>query len=182
MIKSADELRETLKRYEYDEPVEPLSRIPSEAIRQALGDMRHVISRGAYIDLDTFGLANGGCTVCYAGGVLLARGYFTANADRAYTSHVFFQIDYPIRLASELFLNHSEADNIADCFNDARLGRFISLLCREGLDRAAAKRLQLEMYGAVPKREFAGALTPEGLEDMCQYLNAVADWLEAQGH
>lgn len=185
MIKSEQELRNRLLPFEYANPEQqpiPLSKVPSEALRQAVADVRHVVAKGACINMAQYGRVNGSCDVCFAGAVLLARGYYGCHVAAAYKDHwSSFRHDDSFSLTSAELWSDPEADNISESFNDARAGDFVRLLCRGGIALPEAVKLNREL-GRHFTIDYDGALLDEEVEQLCTTMLAVAEFLAASGH
>lgn len=174
MLDSVEELKEKLKAYEYEHP-EPLSRIPSVALRQAVADLHFVVQRGAVIDMGDFGSINGQCRVCLAGAVLLARGYYGRQANKAVVRR-----NGAVDLWNSGIWADSELNSIAAAFDHARLGLFVPLLHFCGVNIVAARELQQQLCDARLCDSFAAAPADDS-EELCSTLLAVADFLKARG-
>lgn len=189
MIHSAEELKEKLKHFEYESP-EPISKVPSVALRQAVADVRKVVAAGATIDMAHWGQINGQCAVCCAGAVLLARGYYGKLAAVAFRVR---DIDLDVVPDDTLTSDsrtidlrpitdaNAEVRDIANAFNGARHGVFGSLLRRGGLNRATANAISWRI-ARLGCRRYDGQLDAEAIEALCTQLNAVADFLEKEGY
>lgn len=200
-----------LKHFEYENPV-PLSRKPSEAIRQAIADVRHVVSKQATVQLSSWGeLTDEGkgqvnCHVCLAGAVLLARGYFGRRADRRAALPVadvrpgcrYYAMPVHASIMREEDTDATEVEDIACSFNNLRLGLIMPLLRRARLPEndvtaSIAVLASRAFHGhdiANPVKEAMvvngstayRTLSDASVEALLTKLNRVADYLESQGH
>jgi hypothetical protein len=179
----AAQLQERLRQFEIDQP-EPLSLVPSIALRQVVQDIRHVTARGAEINMDDWGSINGSCTVCCAGATLLARGYYRKHMAHTQERARIVRSDERVPLVqSGLWSINREANMIADSFNHVRRGDyrwFLQYFCivpPDTVDR---------LINGIATRNLAacysGMLDGVEVKRMCENLDAVADYLASEGH
>jgi hypothetical protein len=186
VIKTAEELEAKLAPFEYPAP-EPLSFVPSVALRQAVADVRHVVSRGALIDMDTYGQVNGACRVCFAGATLLARGVYQKGVQAIMSSienrhdSATRRRDGNLRLATGSLWRIGDVPSIANAFNYAREGDFTSLLERGGVGRVDISCIQSEITRNF-HISYDGKLSDDEVEDLCVKMLQVADFLETEGY
>lgn len=196
-IKTKQGLADAMRRFEYVAP-QPLSKIPSIALRQAADDVERVTAAGAIIAMGDWCVfdtnQNDRCEVCLAGAVLLARGHMRKFVEQepSYTDgcvqaarnmnsgRIVGTYAWPSSSMAgyvRVWDTDADASVIADVLNDLRsgyIGPFLRDWC--GLTHEEVERLP-----SFPVINYGGVLSNESIATMLAKLRQIADILEANG-
>lgn len=159
----------------------PLSTLPSGLLRQALADACWVAERGAVLDMMEYGEWDPQadiCTVCFAGALLLARGYYTkpyipsgceTSADPGLPLYISPKDDM------FLWYDDDYLDRIVTALNLARQGNFEGLLNYGNVAKDDPIRHEITCFKHI---YYETELDDRDIREMCEELEAVATFLE----